>query len=395
MAQSPAPPTVPITVAEIEDIAKSRLPKNVYDYYACGADEQKAVARNHSMFDRLLIRPRVMINVQEIDTSTTIFGKRYPFPVAFAPSAMQKLCHAQGETGAAQAAASLRLCMTLSSQSTTSLEDVAKACDISNPNGPDFWFQLYLASDPEYSLKLIKRAEAAGYKALVLTVDTPILGNRLNERKTPLVLPQGMHLENYARNKNAVGKPTTERLFLNASTAKEANEITKHSGPSMHSQKLTWHHTIPWLRKATSMKLILKGIMTEEDALLAVEHGADAIVVSNHGGRQLDATPATIEVLPAIASAVAGRIPIIFDGGVRRGSDVFKALALGANLVLIGRPVLWGLSFDGKMGVQAVANILERELWRTMALAGVRTIKEATKSSLGVERRDGFGVAKL
>ncbi|KAG9644271.1 S-2-hydroxy-acid oxidase, partial [Aureobasidium melanogenum] len=395
MSQKAASSTVPITVTEIEEIAKTRLPKNVYDYYACGADEQKALARNSYMFDRLLITPRVMIDVSHVDTSTTLFGKRHPFPVAFAPSAMQKLCHPRGELEAAEAAASTGLSMTLSSQSTTSLEDVADACNISNPDGPDFWFQLYLTQDPEYSLKLIKRAEKAGYKALALTVDTPILGNRINERKTPLVLPEGMHLGNYARPKEGIKGPATERVYLNAHTVEEANEIIKKAGPTMHSSSLTWEHTIPWLRKATSMKIILKGIMTAEDAKLAVEHGADAIVVSNHGGRQLDLVPATIEVLPAIADAVAGRIPVIFDGGIRRGSDVFKAVALGADLVLIGRPVLWGLSYDGKKGVEAVTNILERELSRTMTLAGVRTIKEITRDSLGIAKRDGFGISKL
>ncbi|KAI5262808.1 FMN-dependent dehydrogenase [Aureobasidium subglaciale] len=394
MSQKRASSTVPITVTEIEEIAKTRLPKNVYDYYSCGADEQKALARNLYMFDRLLIRPRVMIDVRNIDTSTTVFGKRYPFPVAFAPSAMQQLCHPRGELETAEAAAAHGLSMTLSSQSTTSLEDVAKACNISKLDGPDFWFQLYLTQDPEYSLKLIKRAETAGYTALVLTVDTPVLGNRINERKTPLVLPEGMHLGNYDIPKGPK-KPVAERIYLNAHTVEEANEIVKQSGPTMHSSSLTWQHTLPWLRKATSMRIILKGVMTEEDAKLAVEYGADAIVVSNHGGRQLDLVPATIEVLSAIADAVAGRIPVIFDGGVRRGSDVFKAVALGADLVLIGRPVLWGLSYDGKKGVEAVVNILEREFSRTMTLAGVRSIKEITKDSLGIAKRDGFGIAKL
>jgi len=395
MSQKPASSTVPITVMEIEEIARKKLPDNVYNYYACGADEQKAMARNAYMFDKLLIRPRVMVDVSHVDTSTAVFGKRYPFPVAFAPSAMQKLCHPRGELGAAEAAASVGLSMTLSSQSTTSLEDVAKACNISNRDGPDFWFQLYLTQDPEYSRKLIQRAETAGYTAIVLTVDTPILGNRINERKTPLILPEGMHLGNYALPKQGIKGPATERVYLNAQTVDEANEIIKKAGPTMHSSSMTWQDTIPWLRSVTKMKIILKGIMTEEDAALAVEHGADAIVVSNHGGRQLDLVPATIEVLPDVAKVVAGRIPVIFDGGVRRGSDIFKAIALGADLVLIGRPVLWGLSYDGKKGVEAVTNILERELSRTMTLAGVKNVEEITKGSLGIAKRDGFGISKL
>lgn len=346
---------------------------------------------------RLLIRPRVMVDVEDIDTTTTIFGKRYPYPLAFAPSAMQKLCHPRGELEVAEAAANLGLNATLSSQSTTSLEDFAKACNIRNLDGPEFWFQLYLTTDPEYSLSLIQRAEKAGYTAIVLTVDTPVLGNRINERKTPLVLPQGMHLENYERknSNSSQGKPTNERLFLNAPTVKEAEEIVKAAGPTMYSRSLTWRDTLPWLRKATNMKIILKGVMSAEDATLAVQHNADAIVVSNHGGRQLDCSPSTIEVLPEISAAVNGKIPVILDGGVRRGSDIFKAVALGADLVLIGRSVLWGLSYDGKKGVETVSNILERELVRTMALAGVRSLGEIKRGCLGVARKDGFGVAKL
>jgi (S)-2-hydroxy-acid oxidase len=158
---------------------------------------------------------------------------------------------------------------------------------------------------------------------------------------------------------------------------------------------MTWAHTISWLRKANPMKIILKGVMTEEDAELAVEHGADAIVVSNHGGRQLDSAPSTLEALPSIAEAVKGRIPILFDGGVRHGSDVFKALALGADLVLVGRPVLWGMSYDGQKGVELAANILERELARTMTLAGATDVASIGTGFLGVRKRDGFGIARL
>ncbi|KAJ9618467.1 hypothetical protein H2203_009064 [Taxawa tesnikishii (nom. ined.)] len=316
--------------------------------------------------------------------------------------------------------------MTLSSQSTCSLEDVMQTVGRERAT-PDLWMQIYLTRDPEKSIPLIKRAEGAsylpdslpvagqrwsrltlillftdaGYKALVVTCDTPVLGNRLNERKTPLVLPKGLRLANINPapadddDDKKERKPTFNRLLMDARTAADARHIVDSAGPSMHSSSLTWEKTLPWLRKATPMKVILKGIMTPEDALLAVEHGADAIIVSNHGGRQLDDSPATIEVLQGIAEAVAGRIPVIFDGGVRRGSDVFKALALGANFVLIGRPVLWGLAYKGREGVEAVANILERELNRTMALAGVTKVKDIKKSSLAVARTDTFGLARL
>lgn len=232
----------------------------------------------------------------------------------------------------------------------------------------------------------------------MITVDTPVLGNRINERKTPLVLPSHLHLANYkgsAKTKTDTHKPSQERQLLDAPTAAEASRVTEEAGGAIHSRTLTWAHTISWLRNVTSMKIILKGVMTEEDAELAAEHSADAIVVSNHGGRQLDSSPSTIEALPSIASAVKGKIPILFDGGVRHGSDVFKALALGADLVLVGRPVLWGMSYDGQAGVELVANILERELSRTMALAGTSDIQSIDSSHLGLRKRDGFGIARL
>lgn len=232
----------------------------------------------------------------------------------------------------------------------------------------------------------------------MITVDTPVLGNRHNERKTPLVLPSHLHLANYKASTNATAdtrKPSQERQLLNASTAAEASRVAEKAGGAIHSRALTWAHTISWLRKVTPMKIILKGVMTEEDAELAVEHGADAIVVSNHGGRQLDSSPSTLEALPSITSAVKGKIPILFDGGVRHGSDVFKALALGADLVLVGRPVLWGMSYNGQDGVELVANILEREFARTMALSGTPDVQAINSGYLGVRKRDGFGISRL
>jgi (S)-2-hydroxy-acid oxidase len=248
---------------------------------------------------------------------------------------------------------------------------------------------------------------AAGYEALVLTVDTPVLGNRLNERKTPLVLPQGLHLANIesaSRSPLTQRKPTFNRRLMDARTLHDAEIILSEAGGSTHSNSLTWDATIPFLRKvAPGMMVILKGIMTPDDAMLAVKHRADAIVVSNHGGRQLNETSSTIEALPihaaiATKSSEIGRrnkIPIIFDGGVRTGADVFKAVALGADFVLVGRPVLWGLGYKAQEGVETVINILERELSRTMALAGVTNIEGISKEYIGVKNVGGFGVSKL
>lgn len=224
---------------------------------------------------------------------------------------------------------------------------------------------------------------AAGYEALVLTVDTPVLGNRLNERLNPLVLPKGLELANIASlYGQKEGNPTSNRTLMNARSAKEAIEILQAMGDQAHSASLTWGETIKFLRQNTSLKIILKGILAPEDADLAIEHGADALIVSNHGGRQLDSAPSTIQALPEIVAIVRRRIPVIFDGGIRRGSDVFKALALGADFVLVGRPTLWGLAFDGRNGVETVMNILERELSRTMALSGVVNIQNINQAFL-------------
>lgn len=229
-------------------------------------------------------------------------------------------------------------------------------------------------------------------------MDTPVLGNRINERKTPLVLPSGLTLPNLEDNDpDKSKKPSLNREFLQAPSKEEAARIVEAAKERglLNDSSLTWHETIPWLRKQSKMKIVVKGVMTAEDALIAVQHGVDAIVVSNHGGRQLDGVASTIEVLPEIVEAVKGRVPVLVDGGITRGSDVFKALALGADFCLVGRPALWGLAYDGERGVKLVLDILERELSRTMALSGVRNIGEIEKGMLGVARHGGFGIAKL
>lgn len=242
----------------------------------------------------------------------------------------------------------------------------------------------------------------AGYEALVLTVDTPVLGNRVNERKTPLALPAPLRLANLDPNPTSGDseslkqkKPSVNRIFLDARTAQQAADVVSSSKGSMHSSSMTWEKTLPWLRSHTKLKIILKGILTPEDALLAIKYNVDGIIVSNHGGRQLDAVPSTLEVLPTIAEAVQNAIPIIFDGGVMRGTDVFKALALGADFVLVGRAPLWGLSYNGQQGVEVVMGILERELVRTMALAGTKSVVDITRDMLAVQKAEGFGIAKL
>ncbi|KAK7221472.1 hypothetical protein V2G26_009475 [Clonostachys chloroleuca] len=388
----------PLTLDEVEAEAKKSLPSKIYDFYASGADGQRAVARNRQAFSRLFIRPRVLQDVSDVDTSVEVFGVRSALPVGIAPSAMQRLAGGDGEIDVAKAAAAMGLNLTLSSQSTSSLEDVMrmKIYTEKGLSGPPFWMQIYLHDDIQRSVPLIKRAEAAGYQALVLTVDTPVLGNRLAERKEAVILPKGLSLPNLEKTTlGAKPQPSINRQFMNVRSAAEAKALRAAFGSKMHSASLTWERTIQELRKVTDMKIILKGIMTAEDAALSVQYGADAIIVSNHGGRQLDETCSTIEALPEVSGAVNGALPVIIDGGVRTGADVFKCLALGADFVLVGRPALWGLAYDGCRGVETVMHILERELSRTMALAGVRSVKEISRGMLGVANRNGFGVSKL
>ncbi|KAH0355996.1 S-2-hydroxy-acid oxidase, partial [Aureobasidium melanogenum] len=276
----------PITVTEVAKIAKKNLQTDVWNYYECGADEEQALGRNTRDFDRLFIRPRVMIDVCDVDTSVHLFGKKYPLPIGFAPSAMQKLAGGAGEIDVARAARKLNVNLTLSSQSTCSLEDVMQEAG-KGLSLPDLWHQIYLTRDLELSIPLIKRAEAAGYTALVITVDTPVLGNRWNERKTPLVLPSDLRLANIEppltlHQSLEMRKPTFNRLLMDARTTEQAKGIIESAGPSMHSSSITWERTLPWLRKVTKLKIILKGIMTAEDALLSIQHGVDGTIVSNH-----------------------------------------------------------------------------------------------------------------
>ena len=281
--------------------------------------------------------------------------------------------------------------MTLSTSSTTSLEDVRAALPERDDAYPAPWFQLYFSRSREVTAGLIKRAESHGYEALVLTVDNPVIGNRMQERRAPLVLPPGMSRANIGKGEGS----TKSRLVLNAKTAAEAKKIQAEYAHTLVDASLTWDQVIPWLRAHTNMRVLVKGIMTAEDALRAVEAGVDGVVVSNHGGRQLDGASSTLEALAEVAEAVKGKIPVILDGGISRGSDVFKALALGADLCMIGRGALWGLAWDGQRGVESILHILERELSRTMALMGVASLGDISKDMLGRPKKDGFGIAKL
>jgi len=312
--------------------------------------------------------PKILVDVTHVNTETTILGDRVASPILVAPSAMQRMAHDHGECATAKAAARMNTLMTLSSWSTIALEEVANSA----PGGLR-WFQLYVYKDRKVTMDLVKRAEKAGYKAFAVTVDTPQLGRREADVRNKFALPAHLTMGNFA------GKGGDH-----ASGTKTAGD--KGSGlasyvASLIDQTLTWKD-IAWLRQNTTMKIVVKGVHSPEDALAAVRAGVDGIWVSNHGARQLDTVPATIEMLPDIVRAVAGRVEVYMDGGVTRGTDVMKALALGARAVFVGRPVLWGLAHSGEEGVYNVLKLLNEELVLGMKLAGCTSLTDLKPSMI-------------
>ncbi|KAA8519474.1 hypothetical protein F0562_013730 [Nyssa sinensis] len=330
-------------VMEYEAIAKEKLPKMVYDYYASGAEDQWTLQENRIAFSKILFRPRILIDVSKIDMTTTVLGFKISMPVMIAPTAMQKMAHPEGENATARAAAAAGTIMTLSTFATCSVEEVAST-------GPGIrFFQLYVCKDRNVIAQLVRRAERAGFKAIALTVDTPWLGRREADIKNRFTLPPYLTLKN---------------LDL-----------------GMPDSSLSWKD-VKWLQTITQLPILVKGVLTAEDARLVVQAGAAGIIVSNHGARQLDYVPATIMALEEVVKAAQGRVPVFLDGGVRRGTDVFKALALGASGIFIGRPVVFSLAADGEAGVRKVLQMLRDELELTMALSGCCSLKEITRDHI-------------
>lgn len=341
----------PVSVFDFERAARERLDPMARDYYDGGARDELTLADNRAAFDRLRLRYRVLRGIGARDTSVQLFGRRLACPVLAAPTAFQGLAHPGGELATARACSAAGTVMTLSTLSTSRIEDVAAAGE-----GP-VWFQLYVYRDRDTTADLVRRAEAAGCEALVLTVDAPVLGVRERDVRNRFHLPSGLALENLT----AGGMRGVPEAASDSGLASYAAELLDPS--------LDWDD-VAWLRGLTSIPVLVKGIVHPADARLAVEHGADGIWVSNHGGRQLDTSVATIDALPEVVEAVDGRIPVLVDGGVRRGTDVVKALALGADAVAVGRPVLWGLAVDGEAGVRRVLDLLRGELDTSLALCG-------------------------
>ncbi|GFS47003.1 hydroxyacid oxidase 1 [Trichonephila inaurata madagascariensis] len=347
-----------ICIEDFEKYALKSLPKMIADYYRGGADNEQTLKENRDAFKRLRFKPRILRDVSKRDLSTFILGKYVSFPVCIAPTAMQCMAHPDGEVATIKGGAAEEVLTIVSTFSTVSLEEVAKASPESFR-----WFQLYIYTDRSITKDLIIRAEKAGYSAIVVTLDASIAGNRLNDIRNKFCLPAHLRLGNITQE---------DKSTISAST--HTSGVSAYVESSLDTS-ITWKD-VDWIKKITSLPIILKGILTAEDAILAIEHGVDGIVVSNHGARQLDGVPASIEVLYDIVRAVSGRCEVYMDGGIRNGTDVLKALALGAKAVLIGRPVLWGLAHSGESGVRKILQILRRELDIAMALSGCATINE-------------------
>jgi 4-hydroxymandelate oxidase len=339
----------PINVAEFEAIARARLEPAAWDYYAGGADDERTLADNLDAFGRLRLRPRMLVDVTQRSLAVAALGTELAMPIIVAPTAARLLAHPDGDVAAARGAAGVGTLATLSTISDRPLEEVAAAA----PDAPR-WFQLYASSDEGVTRGLLDRAGRAGYGAVVVTVDLPYAGNRERDVRSGFVVPLGVHLP-------------------------EDQPVDEHGLIIAPAFDWDW---LAWLCSVSGVPLVAKGILRADDALRALDAGCAGVWVSNHGGRQLDGAVTAVDALPEIVEAVRERGLIVADGGVRRGTDALKLLALGADLVAVGRPILWGLAAGGAEGVQRVLEILRDELSRAMALSGCRSIDEITPDLL-------------
>jgi isopentenyl diphosphate isomerase/L-lactate dehydrogenase-like FMN-dependent dehydrogenase len=336
----------PLNVWDYERLAEEALDDGSFGYFAGGAGDEHAVRANVAVFDCWRLRPRVLVDVSSVSTAVTVLGEELSMPVLVAPTAYLRMAHPDGETAVARAAAAAGTVMCLSTLATASPSEVAGAA----PDGRR-WYQLYWHPDRAVTKTLIDQAREAGFSAIVLTVDLPVLGRRERDLRTGFALKPGLRMEAYTSSLGDLGALTptvTARLM---------------------DPRVTWRD-LEWLHEQAGMPVLAKGILTAEDAVLAADHGCAAVVVSNHGGRQLDRAVASLDALPEVVDAVGDRVEILMDGGIRRGTDVAIALALGARAVLVGRPVIWGLATRGAEGARHVLELLRAELLEALALLG-------------------------
>ena len=336
-----------VNVFDYESAAASRLGAGPLGYFAGGAGDEVTLRENVSAYGRYLLRPRVLVDVADCSTRTTVLGHDVSMPLLVAPVAFQRLAHPDGEVATARAARDAGTIMCLSTIATASPAEVAET-------GAPRWFQLYAMRDEGLTHELIAKARDCGYTALLLTVDAPVPGRRERDRRTAVVIPPELTVASLGR-----------------------GDLTPADVLNLVSPSLAWRD-VERIAAEAGLPVLLKGVQTPEDARLSCEHGAAGVVVSNHGGRQLDGVAATIDMLPDVVEAVDGRIEVLVDGGIRRGTDVAKALALGARAVLAGRAVLWGLAADGEAGVRAVLGLLQAEIRNALELLGCRSPTDVT-----------------
>ena len=374
MTQIPARHAIPpglVTLADHEQHARTQLDDNAWAYFSGGAADEISLRANRSAWDALPLWPRVLRPLAGGHTRVPLLGRTLAHPILLAPVAFQRMAHPDGELAMAYAAAALGAGVVLSTQASVSVESVAQAV-LPDPGRGPLWFQLYLQPDRGFTQALVQRAEAAGYEALVLTVDAPTSGVRDRERRAGFRLPPG------------VGPVNLTGLQVPAPSALSPGQSALFDGLLHHAP--TWDD-ITWLQSITRLPVLLKGVLHPADARQAVSVGAAGLIVSNHGGRTLDTAPATATALPRVVQAVGGAVPVLVDGGIRRGTDVLTAMALGASAVLVGRPAVWGLANAGAAGVAHVLRLLRDELEVAMALTGCATLAEATPALL--EGEDG------
>ncbi len=349
-----------LNLHEFEPLAREQLSQMIFDYYASGANDDVTLNANQSAYQRIMLRPRMMTGNAERTMKTTVMGQPLNAPILIAPMAYMKMAHPDGECAMARAAAARGINMVVSTSATVAMEDVASCVpDAAN------WFQLYLYKDRAAARNLVERVEACGYKAIVLTVDRPVLGRREGDIRNNFALPSSFKAKN---------------LPLDNQEGSDAYNA------DIFEDNLRWSD-VRWLKSITNLPVLVKGILRGDDARFALDHGADGIVVSNHGGRQLDGALATIDALPDVVQAVDGAADVLIDGGIRRGTDVLKALARGAKAVLLGRPLLWGLAVDGEAGVGHVLDLIVQELDLAMALCGCHSLADITPDLLADEKK--------
>jgi 4-hydroxymandelate oxidase len=362
-------PSDVVAVADYEPLARERVSPQAWAYIAGGAADELTLRRNREAFDAIALAPRVCADLADASTTIELFGRTFAHPILLAPVAYQKLAHPDGELATAHAASALKTGMVVSAQASVTIEDIARATQA------PLWCQIYVQPDRACTRELARRAEAAGYAALVLTADAPVSGIRNREQRAGFHLPEGVRAVNLA---DCVSPDLTP------ATLGESPVF----GTGLLRTAPTWRD-VAWLREQSSLPLLVKGIFTPDDARRAVEAGANGIIVSNHGGRTLDTAPAAIDALPRVVDAIAGEGPVLIDGGIRRGTDVLKALALGASAVSIGRPYIWGLAAAGITGVAHVINMLWAELEIAMALTGCARVGDVDHRVIwSSDRRD-------